>query len=95
MKFVFALILALSFVAHAQTAREQRRNARQEKREAQGVANGSLTSQEQANINAGQQKVEQAETAAAADGTVSKKEKAKIERMQDRQSRKIYRKKHN
>jgi hypothetical protein len=97
MKFILAAaaLALVSLSVSAQTPREARRNARQQDRINKGVANGSMTPAEQAKANANEQKIDNAEAAAAADGTVTKKEKAKIERMQNRESRQIHRQKHN
>ena len=75
--------------------RMDRRQTKQAVRAAHGVKNGELTKGEFRSIKRGQRRVRRAERKAKADGDVTLKEKAKIEAMQDRQSRKIYRLKHN
>lgn len=96
MKLILALLVLASVArVQAQTAHEERRNARQQARIQQGTSSGSLSAQEQAQLNKGQAHVDNMEAKADADGTVTKKEQAKIQRAQDRQSRRIYRDKHN
>ena len=61
----------------------------------QGVASGQLNGKETARLEAGQAKVATAEANAKADGKVTAKERAKLQRMQDRQSRHIAKQKHD
>jgi hypothetical protein len=92
-----------SFPAFAQTAdttakRDEvvkARELRQEKRIEQGVKNGSLTQQEAAKLEKQEAKINADEAKALADGKMSKKEFRKIEREQNRESRRIARKKHS
>lgn len=94
-----ALVIAGTLLAGtslaAQQGRINKRQARQDKRIEQGVASGQITNKEAAKLEAGQAKVQSAETAARADGKVTAKEHAKIEHMQDKQSKKIARQKHD
>jgi uncharacterized membrane protein YebE (DUF533 family) len=93
-----ALVLAGALLATtglSAQGRINKRQARQDKRIEQGVASGQLTNKEAAKLEAGQAKVQTAETAARADGKVTAKEHAKIEHMQDKQSKKIARQKHD
>ncbi len=85
------LILSLG----AQARREEHRANRQERRIEQGTQNGSLTEEEARRLERGQRHVQNAESKAEADGHVTRKEKLKIERMQDVQSARIYRQKHD
>jgi hypothetical protein len=71
------------------------RNINQQSRIEQGVQNGSLSSKEAANLERGQARVNRAEARAGADGHVSAKEHARIQHKENRQSRKIFRDKHN
>ena len=50
---------------------------------------------EAARLEKGQARVQRMENRAAADGKVTAKERARIERAQDQQSRRIYREKHD
>jgi hypothetical protein len=84
-------------LANAQTAtpRIERREARQDARIHQGVRSGELTRGEAARLRAGQRHVDRMESRAKADGVVSLRERARIGRAQDIESRRIYRLKHN
>ncbi len=97
MKYVIPLTLVLVVifnVSHAGT-RADKRQERQEKRIDQGIKSGQLTEKEAARLNNGQERIENAENAAEADGKITNKEKRKIEKMQDRQSKRIYKEKHD
>ena len=59
------------------------------------MKNGSLTPEEAKKLEAREQRIEKAEEKANEDGKVTKKEAFKIEKKQDRASKKIFRKKHN
>ncbi|WP_338846562.1 hypothetical protein V8J88_22800 [Massilia sp. W12] len=71
------------------------RQANQQQRIAQGIQSGQLTAQEAAKLEQNAARLEADKQAAKADGKVSRKEKAKLHRAADRNSRAIYRKKHN
>ena len=88
--------LALSALAQTpSTPRIDQRQANQERRIEQGQASGQLTEKERARLEKGQAHVQKMEDKAAADGKVTKKERARLEHAQDKQSRKIYRQKHD
>jgi hypothetical protein len=59
------------------------------------VTSGALTPWETRRLERGQRHVERLETRAQADGTVTKREKARLEHAQDVQSKRIYRQKHD
>lgn len=94
-----ALALAcFSLSALAQTSstpRIDKRQENQERRIEQGQKSGQLTEKESARLEKGQARVQKMEDKAAADGKVTAKERARIEHAQDRQSRKIYRQRHD
>lgn len=95
-----AITLSLAGAAFAQatapnTPRVDRREAKQEQRITQGVASGSLTRKEANHLNQGQSRVATAEDKAKADGTVTKKEKARLSHMQNKQNRHIKHQKHD
>ena len=94
---IAALTLAFAAPGYAQTATPgiDKREANQEKRIEQGVKSGALTQREAAKLEAGQAKVEKMEDKAKADGKVTRQERKRIQKEQDRQSRRIYKKKHN
>jgi hypothetical protein len=79
----------------AGNTRIDQRQANQERRIEQGEKSGALTKREARRLERGQEHVQRMENKAAADGNVSKKEARRIERAQDRQSREIYREKHD
>jgi hypothetical protein len=66
------------------------RNINQETRIEQGVKSGSLTNHEVAKLERGQAKVDHREAAAGSDGHISAKEQARIQRAENRQSKRIH-----
>jgi uncharacterized protein HemX len=98
---IAALSIALAGSVFAQTTtqatmpRVDKREANQQKRIDQGVASGQLTQKEATRMENGQARVNQAEANAKADGKVTRKERKHIEKMQDKQSRKIKHNKHD
>jgi uncharacterized protein HemX len=104
MKFhtlVAALSLALAGSVFAQTTtqatmpRVDKREANQQQRIDKGVASGQLNQKEATRLENGQARVNQAEANAKADGKVTRREKKHLDHMQDKQSRKIKRQKHD
>jgi uncharacterized membrane protein YebE (DUF533 family) len=95
--FLVAAVAALVAVpVFAQsTPRIDAREARQEARIEQGEKSGQLTPRETAKLDRGQAHVQTMEANAKADGVVTAKERTKIARAQDVQSRKIHRQKHD
>ena len=87
--------LALPVAAQTNTPRVDQRQANQETRIQQGVASGQLTPKETAKLEKGQAKVQAMEDKAKADGKVTPKERAKLAKAQNKQSKKIYREKHD
>jgi len=77
------------------TPRVDRREARQQARIAQGVRSGRLTPGEAARLEHGQARVDRVEDRAKADGVVTPRERARLARAQNHQSRRIHRLKHN
>ena len=71
------------------------RNVNQQQRIQNGMENGSLTNREAARAEAGQARTDRKIANAAADGHVGAVEQGRIQRTENRQSREIYRKKHN
>ncbi|MDE2415451.1 MAG: hypothetical protein KGM60_11885 [Comamonadaceae bacterium] len=93
-----AMALGSLGTAHAQgTAmpRVDQRQVNQEQRIDQGVASGQLTPREATRLDRQQDRVATAEANAQADGKVTKRERARLHAMQDRDSRNIYRQKHD
>jgi hypothetical protein len=71
------------------------RNINQERRIQQGQASGELTNREAARLEAGQARVGRMQARAGRDGHVGPHEQAHIQRAENRQSRHIYRQKHD
>ena len=67
----------------------------QQDRIAQGVKSGELTKGEAARLEKGEAKIEADREKALSDGKLTPKEKAKLNREESRQSKKIYTAKHN
>jgi hypothetical protein len=88
---------AATFHVFAQTATAgiDQRQAKQSQRIAKGEASGRLSSQEAARMKAGQANVAAMETTAKADGKVTRAERKAIHKEQNKQSRRVYRQKHD
>jgi predicted transglutaminase-like cysteine proteinase len=71
------------------------RNVNQERRIEAGVSNGSLTNREVGKLEGGQAKVDRKEYAAGRDGHVSAAEQQRVQRAENKQSRRIHRQKHD
>jgi hypothetical protein len=90
-----ALVAPLFAVAQTSTPRIDARQDRQEARIERGARSGALTEREAAKLERGQTHVQNMENKAVADGSVTNREKARIEHAQDVQSQRIYREKHD
>ena len=91
-----ALALAVPAAASAQsTPRADQRQVNQEKRIDQGVKSGALNDAEARRLESGQARVDGIEDRAKADGVVTKKERARIHKAQNVESKRIYRQKHD
>jgi hypothetical protein len=92
-----ALFGAATLQTHAQTSTPaiDQRQSNQSARIAKGEQTGALSKREAARVKAGQQKVTDMKTAAAADGKVTRAERQAIKREQNKQSRRIARQKHD
>jgi hypothetical protein len=91
---LFAMV-ALPVAAQSATPRVDQRQINQETRIQQGVASGALSGKEAAKLEKGQAKVQAKEDKAKADGKVTARERAKLAKAQDRQSKRIYKEKHD
>jgi len=92
------LVTAFTLPALAQTTatpRIDQRQANQQQRIDQGVASGNLTQQEAARMDKGQDRIQNMEDKAKADGVVTAQERKRIASVQDNQSKRIYRQKHD
>jgi hypothetical protein len=98
MKRLAALVAAAAIpmvAAEASTPLVDQRQANQEARIQQGVQSGQLTPKETAKLEKGQEKVQVMKDKAAADGKVTAKERKKLAKAQNKQSKKIYKEKHD
>jgi hypothetical protein len=102
------LTLTLGVAAFAQTPpapvvpkdpvampRVEQRQDRQETRIDKGIASGALNAKETARLDQRETKIEADRLAAKSDGKVTKAERRKLHREQDRASAAIYRQKHD
>ena len=91
------LSLALGFTSKTVWAvgEVQAREGNQQKRIAQGVQSGQLTTNETAKLDKIEDKIEADRQKALADGKVTPKEARKLNRQENRASHKIYQLKHN
>ena len=90
-----ATIISIPVFAQANTPGIDQRQANQERRIDQGVASGELNARETARLDRGQDRVDNMENRAKSDGVVTRGERAKVNAAQDRQSKRIYRQKHD
>ena len=86
---------ALAAAVPAEARINQRQN-HQQQRIAKGISNGSLTPRETARLEHNQVKINRYEARSRADGGgLNRKERARIERLQDRASQNIFNQKHD
>ena len=71
------------------------RDINQQKRINAGVRDGSLTNRQTASLERGQSNVDAREAHAGADGHISAAEQRRIQRADNRQSKRIYKKRHD
>ena len=93
--FAIVAVPVLAQTAGTATPGIDKREVLQQQRIDQGVKSGELTGKEAARLERGQQRVQNMEAKAKADGVVTGKEARRIEHAQDQESRKIYREKHD
>lgn len=97
--FLFVTVLSVLFAASAfsqtQTPVVNAREHNQQKRIEQGVKSGELTNGETQRLERQEGKIKADELNAKADGKVTKSERVKLRREQNRESSRIYRAKHN
>lgn len=96
-----ALLAAIAIPALAQTPnptatpRIDKREANQERRIEQGERSGQLTPREAARLEKGEARIDNMEAKAKADGVVTPQERKRLRHAEDRESRRIYREKHD
>jgi hypothetical protein len=71
------------------------RNVNQERRIEQGVKSGQLTNREVGKLEGGQARVDRAEARAGANGRVSANEQQRVQKVENQQSKRIYKEKHD
>lgn len=71
------------------------RNENQQARIEQGLKSGELSNKEASHLERGQARVARTEANAAADGHVGAKEQARVQRKENRQSKRIHQEKHD
>lgn len=71
------------------------RNINQQQRIEQGVKSGSLTNRETARLERGESRIDRMEARAGADGKVGPREQRRIQGAENRESRRIYKEKHD
>lgn len=93
----YAVLTAGLFFAGSASAQTwyDAREANQQKSIQDGRRDGSLTGQEYRRLEQGQQRIEQYERRAERDGVVSPQERARLDRMLDRQGREINQQRHD
>jgi hypothetical protein len=92
--FATALMSGTMFAQEA-TPRINERQVDQQKRIRQGVRSGQLTRKEARQLKVGEARIQHDKMMAKADGRVTRAERAKLTREQNRESKAIYNKKHN
>ncbi|MEM7636630.1 MAG: hypothetical protein AAF299_18835 [Pseudomonadota bacterium] len=96
---IAASVLTVSFSAGSAAAQSTPgadwRQHNQAERIFNGVQNGSLTLRETGHLVRGQARIHNQERRFKADGVVTHRERARMHRTLNRQSRRIYRRKHN
>jgi hypothetical protein len=82
---------------HPRVNQVNRREQRQQNRIANGMKNGSVTPKEAAKLEKGETRIENREKRMMAkdNGHLTKKDQAKLNRQENKESKKIYRAKHN
>jgi hypothetical protein len=88
-------LLLLTFSLDTHAARRDNRQVKQGARIREGVKSGELTHREAKRLRKEQRVINRTERRMEADGEVTGAEKAKLERMQDRASKDIYRQKND
>ena len=102
MRKALGVLLAAVFILGASTVSMagshhsiNSRERNQQQRINQGIRSGELTRREARRLEAGQARIRTDERFARADGTVTPRERARLQRELNRQSRGIYRQKHD
>src|SRR5882757_4626678 len=89
-----SLLAAGGASAQSMGSIDQRQDYQQERIE-RGIRDGQITRSEASRLEQGERAIDRAQTRARADGVVTSQERARIDRMTDRESRDIYRESHD
>lgn len=89
------MAIAAPAMAQVNDTRIEQRQQNQERRIEQGVNSGTLTPREENRLRRGEQRIENTQNRAEADGKLTAAERARIERQQNVESRRIARQKHD
>ena len=89
------LLTSSSAFAHDGTPRAHERQQRQRHRIEQGMRRGGLTPRETMRLERGHMRIGRAIARAKADGKITREEQAHIGRMQNMESRRIWRQRHD
>jgi hypothetical protein len=102
MKNLLIIVISLSLTSIAFARGERKLNQRVNKRQTkqhnrikQGARSGSLTRKEGRHLVQGQKRINKFKRKAKSDGDITKKERFKMEKMQNKQSKRIFKAKHN
>jgi hypothetical protein len=90
-----AFVLGASVVSMAGSHGVNKREYQEQRRINQGIRSGELTRREAGRLEAGMAKIKTDERFARMDGTVTPRERARLQRELGRESRGIYRQKHD
>jgi hypothetical protein len=90
-----AFVLGLSVVGLSQTPGINRRECRERQRIRQGISSGELTRREAGRLRAEQFRIRAYEARARSNGSLTRRERYRLDQMLDRASRDIYRQKHD
>lgn len=94
-KFFLVLIIAFGFGVTSASAQVRKHAANQHTRIHQGVKSGELTRNEARNVRGNEKDLHQDIKLAKSDGKISRNERKIIRKEERKNSREIYRKKHN
>jgi hypothetical protein len=88
------LLVSGGAYAQSMSSIDQRQDYQQDRIE-RGIQSGQITRSEAARLEQGERAIDRAQARARADGVVTQQERARIDRMTDRESRDIYRQSHD
>jgi hypothetical protein len=89
-----SLLVGGGAYAQSMSSIDQRQDYQQDRIE-RGIRDGQITSGEARRLEQGERAIDRAQARARADGVVTSQERARIDRMTDRESRDIYRESHD